>query len=151
MLEVVLYQPEIPPNTGNIGRLCVSNDLKLHLIEPLGFSLTDKHLKRSGLDYWCFLDLQVHPDWKSFCRSKGSSDKFKLFSTKGQKTLWEAEFTEGDILVFGPETRGLPTEILSAMPEKVYRIPMYGTNHRSLNLATATGICIYEALRQIKL
>ncbi len=149
MLQIVLYQPEIPPNTGNIGRLCVSNDLKLHLIKPFGFQIDDKHLRRSGLDYWEHLNYQIHESWQNFLLSVGPEINMWFFTTKSNKNFWSVSFKENDFLVFGPETRGLPNEILQIQPENNLVIPMTGSNKRSLNLSTSVGIATYEALRQL--
>ena len=150
MIEVVLYEPEIPSNTGNIGRLCVSNNLRLHLIEPLGFSLDDKHLKRSGLDYWPHLDLQVHKNWSALISALGAGKNYYLFTTKATKSFWSVKFKPEDVLVFGPETRGLPKSLLDEHKENCLKIPMLGAKHcRSLNLASSASIAVYEALRQL--
>lgn len=148
MLNVVLYQPEIPPNTGNIGRLCHATESRLHLIEPLGFSLDEKSLKRAGLDYWQELDVTV---WASLeeCLSTASSPEAKIWylTTKSENCYWDASFSDGDFLVFGPETRGLPETIIFKKPEQSLTIPQRAG--RSINLATSVGIVLYEALRQI--
>ena len=146
-MQVVLFEPEIPPNTGNIARLCVATKTPLHLIEPLGFSLEDKYLKRAGLDYWPYLELYVWPDWESF-EQRFSSKKFVLFSKKAKQSLYSFNFKGDEFLIFGPETRGLPDWMLEKY-STVLRIPMWGET-RSLNLSTAVGICLYEALRQTK-
>jgi tRNA (cytidine/uridine-2'-O-)-methyltransferase len=145
MLNIVLFQPEIPHNTGAIGRLCLATGARLHLIKPLGFSLEDKHLKRAGLDYWQEVDLRVWESWEAL-RSKVSADAEVYFiECQGTTDHWDAELTEPELfLVFGPETRGIPISVIT--PDKCLRIPMRGT--RSLNLATAAGIVMYEALRQ---
>lgn len=150
MLNIVLFQPEIPQNTGNIGRLCVCNGLTLHLIKPLGFEITDKQLKRSGLDYWQYLKLEIHENWQEFYLNKEKA-RFWFLTTKASKTLWEANFQENDYLVFGPETKGLPPELRSNSENSIL-IPMFSSDYkRSLNLSTSAGIVAYEALRQIKL
>ncbi|MDJ0625931.1 MAG: tRNA (cytidine(34)-2'-O)-methyltransferase [Candidatus Caenarcaniphilales bacterium] len=149
MIEIVLYQPEIPPNTGNIGRLCVCNDLRLHLIQPLGFSIEDKYLKRSGMDYWQHLKLNVHESFDALRKNLGFERKYWFFTTKAKSSIWETSFAKDDVLVFGPETRGLPAEILQQNQNYQVLIPMLSTNKRSLNLATSVGIASYEALRQI--
>ncbi len=151
MLNIVLYQPEIPPNTGNIGRLCVSNDLKLHLVEPLGFELSDKYLLRAGMDYWKYLDLTIHKSFDELKNSLGEEYNYWFFSSKAKKSLWSANFTKNDVLVFGPETRGLPKEILEPNEAHCLQIPMHGEKHRSLNLSVSVGIATYEAIRQITL
>ncbi len=149
MINIVLYEPEIPPNTGNIGRLCHAAGLRLHLIEPLGFSINEKSLRRAGLDYWPELDVVT---WKSYSdwEQSLSPGAIKYFlTTKAQKPYWDQAFGPGDSLVFGPETRGLPGSLLQNNPENCLTIPQ--TNGRSLNLATAVGIVAYEAIRQIAL
>jgi len=148
-MEIVLYEPEIPPNTGNIARLCVATNTPLHLIEPLGFSLEDRYLKRAGLDYWPYLTLKVWKGWDHFisvCRP--SADKVILTTKRSPTSLYSISFTGDEFLVFGPETRGLPPFLLNRYPIKV-SIPMWGPT-RSLNLSSAVAICVYEAYRQIK-
>ena len=147
-MHVVLFQPEIPPNTGSIARLCAATLTPLHLIEPLGFKIDDKHLKRAGLDYWEFVDLRLHKSWDEF--EKTSGDKNLLyFSKKATQSYTHVHYQENDHLVFGPETRGLPQALLDARPERFYRIPMMGTGVRSLNLSNAVAIVLYEGLRQL--
>ena len=147
MIHVVLFQPEIPHNTGAIGRLVLGAGARLHLIRPFGFSLEDKHLKRAGLDYWAEVDVRVWDDWAAF-RAGSGADRLWMLSTKGQGCYWEAPLAQGEDvwLVLGPETRGLPESMLAESGAEVLRIPMHGT--RSLNLATAAGIVLYEAVRQ---
>ena len=148
-LHIALYQPEIPPNTGNIARLCACTGCQLHLIHPLGFDINDKHLKRAGLDYWPYLDVQEYKGWSTFYRNLPGTGELYALSTKGKKSIWKAKFKPGDILVFGPETRGLPDTILTEM--STLAIPMRSDAPiRSLNLSTACGIAVYEALRQIQ-
>ena len=148
MIHLVLYQPEIPHNTGALGRLSLGTGARLHLIKPLGFSLDDKQLKRAGLDYWAEVDLRVWEGWEAFVEESGApAGGLFLLSTKGGQSYWDRDFTEEDVwLVFGPETRGLPDGMLAENAERVLRIPMVGT--RSLNLATAAAIVLYEAVRQ---
>ncbi len=146
MLNVVLYEPEIPPNTGNIGRLCHAIEAQLHLIEPLGFSIEEKALKRAGLDYWNELDPKTWPDWKTFAEVE-APERLHFFTTKTQSVYWDATFRSGDYLVFGPETRGLPESLLNESPQCCRVIPQ--KRGRSLNLATSVGIAAYEAVRQI--
>jgi tRNA (cytidine/uridine-2'-O-)-methyltransferase len=146
-LSVVLIEPQIPPNTGNIARLCAATDTTLHLIAPLGFSLQDDQLKRAGLDYWRHVDLWVHPGWRDF-RSAVARERCLYFSAHGAHSYLEAPYTHNSVLVFGNETVGLPERIREKHPERVFRIPMVSTI-RSLNLATAVGIVLYEALRQL--
>ncbi len=143
---VVLVEPEIPQNTGNISRTCVLTGTPLHLVEPLGFSLSQKELKRAGLDYWHYLQLQVHPDFKS-ARLALPGKRFIYLSTKGTACYSEISYRSEDVLVFGSETRGLPEEILR-QGENVIRVPMITTVNRSLNLSNAVAIVLYEALRQ---
>lgn len=147
MLNVVLYQPEIPPNTGNIGRLCHAADSRLHLIEPLGFSLGEKALKRAGLDYWEELDLSVWPSFEAFLESVSDDAAVYYLTTKSDRLYWETTYKKGDYLVFGPETRGLPESILRRNLDRCLTIPQ--VQGRSLNLATAAGIVLYEGIRQL--
>jgi tRNA (cytidine/uridine-2'-O-)-methyltransferase len=150
MLNIVLFQPEIPQNTGNIGRVCVCNDLHLHLIKPLGFEISDKQLKRSGLDYWKNLKLTVHDDWESFLSSIPPERRLWMLTTKAKQIHWQAKFLQNDYLVFGPETKGLPLELIQNNIDRCLKIPMLSKeNARSLNLSTSVGIVTYEALRQI--
>ena len=144
-MEIVLYEPEIPPNTGNIARLCAATQRPLHLIEPLGFSLSDKYMKRAGLDYWPAVDLKVWPDWDMFLRH---NDRRLIFTSARQgQPLHRFQFLPDDRIVFGPETRGCPPELLQAYQDTLVNIPIVGPV-RSLNLSTAAGIVLYEALRQ---
>jgi tRNA (cytidine/uridine-2'-O-)-methyltransferase len=145
MFNVVLIEPEIPPNTGNVGRLCLATQSTLHLVKPLGFSLDDRQLKRAGLDYWKEIDLRV---WDSFqqLQSENASGRFFFLTTKSRRAYFEIKFKPGDFLVFGRETKGLPESLLAANADHCITIPMHGT--RSLNLATAVGIVLFEAVRQ---
>jgi tRNA (cytidine/uridine-2'-O-)-methyltransferase len=145
-LQVALINPQIPPNTGNIARLCAANDVPLHLIEPLGFSLTDADLRRAGLDYWDRVDLWRHPDWFAF-RDAMDRGRCLYFSAKAERSFWQAPYRSNSCLVFGSETEGMPPRILEKHPDRCFTIPMSGAV-RSLNLATAVGIVLYEALRQ---
>lgn len=147
-LRIVLVEPEIPPNTGTIARLCAATGTPLHLIEPLGFQLTDRALKRAGLDYWESVELHRHTRYSAFEEAYPAGQRF-LFSTGGARPYTEAVFQPGDVLVFGPESRGLPDELLSAHPQQVLGIPMRRNQVRSLNLATAVAIALFEALRQV--
>lgn len=147
-MHVVLFEPEIPPNTGSIARLCAATLTPLHLIEPLGFKIDDRHLKRAGLDYWEFVDLRVHKSWDEFLRHNAGK-KLLFFSKKASQSYTQARYQKDDYLVFGPETRGLPQGLLDAHQERFYRIPMMGTGVRSLNLSSAVSIVLYEALRQL--
>jgi tRNA (cytidine/uridine-2'-O-)-methyltransferase len=145
-LQVALINPQIPPNTGNIARLCAATDVPLHLIEPLGFALTDADLRRAGLDYWDRVDLWRHPDWFAF-RDAMDRGRCLYFSARAERSFWEAPYRANSCLVFGSETEGMPTRILEKHPDRCFTIPMRGPV-RSLNLATAVGIVLYEALRQ---
>lgn len=146
-LHVALIEPQIPPNTGNISRLCVATNTSLHLIEPLGFSLTDADVKRAGLDYWEHLDLWIHPHWFAF-RDAIDRGRCLYFSANAENSLWEAEFHPNSCLVFGSETAGMPRRILEKHPERCFRIPMSGPV-RNLNLSTSVGVALYEAIRQL--
>ncbi|TYP00147.1 tRNA (cytidine/uridine-2'-O-)-methyltransferase [Geothermobacter ehrlichii] len=149
-LHIVLIEPEIPPNTGNIARLCAATGIALHLVEPLGFSLDDRHLKRAGLDYWPAVNLNVWPCFEELCRAHPGA-RFWFASKKAERCYTKADFAIGDFLVFGKETLGLPDELLAAHSERTLRIPIPTGKVRSLNLSTAVGIVSYEALRQIGL
>ena len=146
-LNIVLLEPEIPANTGNIGRSCVATGSRLHLIKPLGFSLEEKHLRRAGLDYWPRLDVTVYEDFTDFL-SKNPGARLFFLTTKARRTYAEAAFSPGDFLVFGRESAGIPEEILLAHEESCLRIPMVPDN-RSLNLSNSVAIVLYEALRQL--
>ncbi|HPJ56198.1 MAG TPA: tRNA (cytidine(34)-2'-O)-methyltransferase [Kiritimatiellia bacterium] len=147
-LHVVLVHPEIPPNTGNIARLCAATGSRLHLVEPLGFSLSAPRLRRAGLDYWDALDIRVHAHWNACLRSIGPT-RFYLFSTGSARLYSRPAYQPGDTLVFGSETRGLPDDLLAAHPEAVHGIPILTNHVRSLNLSSAVAIVVYEALRQL--
>lgn len=145
-LNVALIEPQIPPNTGSIARLTAATDSALHLIEPLGFSLDDREVRRAGLDYWDAVDMWVHPHWRAF-REAMDRERCLYFSAKAKLPFWDAPFQSNSCLVFGNETDGMPKRILEKHPERCYRIPMT-TQVRSLNLATAVAVVLYEALRQ---
>lgn len=147
-LRVVLYQPEIPQNTGNVARTCAATHTPLHLVEPLGFRITDRHLKRAGLDYWPHVTLTVHPDIESLYRSLPDA-RWVLFSTHARRSVYDFEFEPGDCLVFGCETGGLPKELLDQAPMNVLQIPIDRSQVRSLNLATSVGVALFEAMRQL--
>ena len=147
-MQIVLFEPEIPPNTGSVARLCAATLTPLHLIEPLGFKIDDKHLKRAGLDYWEFVDLRVHGSWEDFL-SAMRPEHLLFFSKRAAKSYTSARYREEDFLVFGPETRGLPQSLLDAHADCALRIPMLGTGVRSLNLSNAVSIVLYEGLRQL--
>ena len=148
MFHIVLVEPQIPPNTGNIGRLCVAVGATLHLVHPLGFEINDRELKRAGLDYWPHLQLQQWNDWPAFTASLGSSKRCFFLTTKAKRPYTSQLFHRGDYFVFGRETRGLPESLLAAHSTQTLTIPM-APEARSLNLATAVGIVLYEAVRQI--
>lgn len=147
-LHIVLVEPEIPPNTGSIARLCGATNAVLDLVHPLGFSTDDKHLKRAGLDYWQFVSINHWPDLESFLEAEDEDNLF-FFTTKTTHPYVKAPFHPGSRLVFGKETKGLPEEILALYRERCYTIPMQNPHIRSLNLAMSAGIVMYEALRQI--
>jgi tRNA (cytidine/uridine-2'-O-)-methyltransferase len=148
MFHIVLLEPEIPHNAGAAGRLALATDSTLHLIEPLGFSLDDKHVRRTGLDYWHDVKLHV---WKSLADLQAAAEpgaSFWYLSTKAANSPWSAAFKPGDYLVFGRETKGLPEEVIRTAGDRALRIPMAPGGTRSLNLATAVAIVLYEAVRQ---
>lgn len=147
-LHVVMYQPEIPQNTGNIGRTCAATGTVLHLIHPLGFYLTDRHLKRAGMDYWQQVQVVEHASWRAF-RAALPGARLWYTSPRAGRRYTDVRFQEGDCLVFGPESRGLPEEVLAEAPEGAIRIPMQ-PGARSLNVASAAAVVLYEALRQVR-
>ncbi len=147
MLHLVLYQPQIPPNTGNIARLCVATQCELHLIHPLGFQADAAAVKRAGLDYWQHLSVHQHDSWAVFLQ-KYSQARMHFFSKKAKRPYTEVQYQDGDFLIFGSETKGLPDEILQEFQKDLCTIPMWGPT-RSLNLSTSAGIVTYEALRQV--
>jgi tRNA (cytidine/uridine-2'-O-)-methyltransferase len=149
-LHVALIEPQIPPNTGNIARLCVATDTSLHLIEPLGFSLDEREVKRAGLDYWEHVDLRVWPSWESFERELPTLGEPYFFSTKATRLLWDAPLGAADdvVLVFGRETGGLPAEIHERYRDRFVTMPIASPLVRSLNLSTSVAIAVYEVLRQ---
>ena len=151
MFHVVLVEPEIPPNTGNIARLCLAADADLHLVKPLGFSLEDKYLRRAGMDYWEQVRVTLWGSWSELhaARLAGGAARYFLLTTKTDRPYYGQEFAPGDYLVFGRETRGLPESLLAAERERLLTIPM-APAARSLNLATAAGIVLFEAMRQAK-
>ena len=147
MFSLILFEPEIPPNTGNIIRLCANTGTSLHLVEPLGFQLDEPRLKRAGLDYREFADIEVHPSLEACLQALGEPRVFAL-STRGKATYAEAAFAAGDAILLGPETRGLPQAVLNSLPaEQTLRLPMRPDN-RSLNLSNAAAVVVYEAWRQ---
>ncbi len=148
MLNVVLYEPEIPPNTGNIIRLCANTGCRLHLIEPLGFNLEDKQMRRAGLDYSEYATVAVHPDYQSFLDSERPQRIFGL-TTKGNRHYHQVDYQQGDYLMFGPETRGLPADVRDTLPsDRRLRVPMRPES-RSLNLSNTAALVVYEAWRQL--
>jgi tRNA (cytidine/uridine-2'-O-)-methyltransferase len=147
-LHLVLVQPEIPHNTGAIGRLCVGLDCELHLIRPLGFQLADRHLQRAGMDYWPQVRLTLHDTWQAFLE-RVDPPQLILLSTHGQQSLYDCRFVPGAALVFGNESRGLPAELRAQYRERLFKIPMPGEHARSINLANAAAIAAYEAYRQL--
>ena len=146
MFNVVLIEPEIPPNTGNVGRLCLATQSTLHLVKPLGFSLEDRQLKRAGLDYWDEVNLQLWDSFDELQSAQSSDARYFFLTTKTKRAYYEVEFRKDDFLVFGRETKGLPENLLAANKDDCITIPMRGT--RSLNLATAVAIVLFEAVRQ---
>lgn len=146
MINIVLLEPEIPANTGNIGRTCVATGARLHLIEPLGFSLSEKALKRAGMDYWSDLDVTTYIDYEDFL-ARNPDAKLYFATTKGQHIYSDVSFSDGCYLVFGKESAGIPEEILKEHPDTCVRIPMIGET-RSLNLSNSVAVVLYEALRQ---
>ncbi len=148
MLHVVLIEPEIPPNTGNVARLCLAASARLHLVEPLGFSLDDRALRRAGMDYWHEVDVHLWPSFSALQAAATPSTRFHFFTTKTPRAYWSSAFLDGDHLVFGRETRGLPESLLERHAADCVTIPM-APAARSLNLATSVGIALYEAKRQL--
>lgn len=152
MLHVVLFQPEIAPNTGNIGRMCALTCSRLHLIHPLGFEINDRNLRRAGMDYWRSLDVHEHADWAAFKASQHAPRRLWLFTTKGTQSYWDVKFADGDGLVFGNEGAGAPDWLHVEMGgSRRVTIPHANPDLRSLNLSTAAGVATYEALRQTRL
>lgn len=150
-LHIILHNPKIPQNTGNIGRMCAIVSARLHLIHPLGFTITDSKLKRSGMDYWYELDIVHHADWEAFKKSEKSPslDRIWLLTTKSSQSLWSAKFEHGDGLLFGAEDSGCPEYVHNDLQVNRIKIPQFAKNLRSLNLSTSAGIAAYEAMRQI--
>jgi len=144
-LHIALVEPEIPPNTGNVARLCAATGCALHLIEPLGFRIDDRELKRAGLDYWHALGVVMHPSLNAFLETTEGMRRW-FFSTHAKRTYAGARFQSGDVLVFGKETKGLPKPLINAHPDRALRIPMREESVRSINLSTAVGIVAYAAL-----
>jgi tRNA (cytidine/uridine-2'-O-)-methyltransferase len=148
-LNVVLVEPEIPQNTGSIGRLCLATGATLHLVEPLGFEITHARLRRAGLDYWEHLQVVRHASLEIFLTSLPADAPKVFFSKKAGNTVFEHRFVPGTYLIFGKETAGLPDSVINAYPTETTRIPMYDARVRSLNLANAASIAVYEAIRQL--
>jgi tRNA (cytidine/uridine-2'-O-)-methyltransferase len=149
MFNVVLIEPEIPPNTGNVGRLCLATGSTLHLIKPLGFSLEDRQLKRAGLDYWDEVDVRTWNSFEELQCAQPRGSRYFFLTTKAGRAYYDVKFQCGDFLVFGRETKGLPEPLLAANLDNCITIPMQGT--RSLNLATAVAVVLFEAIRQQRL
>ena len=148
MFDVVLYQPEIPGNTGNIIRLCANTGVTLHLVQPLGFTMTDKQMKRAGLDYHEYATMQIHDNWEACAETLRDRRCFAM-TTKGSTRYTDINFSEGDVFIFGPETRGLPPEMLALFsPEQRLRLPMQPKS-RSLNLSNSVAVLVFEAWRQV--
>ncbi len=148
MLHIVLINPEIPPNTGNIARSCAATNTRLHLVKPLGFSIDDASVRRAGLDYWPYVDLEVHESIEDFLAKYGDCPLY-LSTTKGKRLFTEVEYEDGAMLLFGRETKGLPPELIAAYEDRTIRIPMSeNTKLRSFNLSNSANIVLFEALRQ---
>lgn len=151
MLHLVLFQPEIAPNTGNIGRMCALTKSRLHLIHPLGFVISDRNLRRAGMDYWKSLDVHEHADWNAFKASPLAPRRLWLFTTKSQRSFWDVRYADGDGLLFGNEGSGAPAWLHEEIgDEHRIVIPQANPDLRSLNLSTAAGIACFEALRQLR-
>lgn len=150
IFRVVLIEPEIPQNTGNIGRTCVATNCELHIVGKMGFEINDTNLKRAGLDYWPHLTWFRHDDFASWWKHVEDPSRVWLFTTKTQRTYFEPSFQSGDWLVFGKETKGLSPELLNKYPDQTVTIPMVGEGARSLNLATSVAIAAYEGVRQLR-
>lgn len=149
MFHVVLFQPEIAPNTGNVGRMCALTRSRLHLIHPLGFVINDRNLRRAGMDYWKSLDVHEHENWEAFRRSEAAPTRLWLFTTKTDRSLWDVAFADGDGLVFGNESSGAPAWLHDELRDWRVTIPHANPTLRSLNLSTAAGVATYEACRQV--
>lgn len=148
MFHIVLVEPEIPPNTGNVGRLCLATGAHLHLVKPLGFDIDDRALRRAGLDYWAEVKVTVWDSFAALQAAQCAESRWHFLTTKATRAYWDGEYCDGDFLVFGRETKGLPEPLLAANAERCLTIPMQPQT-RSLNLATAVGIVLYEGMRQI--
>ncbi len=150
MPRVILYQPEIPQNTGNVARTCAATHTPLHLVEPLGFRVSDRHLKRAGLDYWHHVDVRVHRDLDDL-RNFIHGGRWICFSARGDLSFYDFKFMQEDCLFFGSETKGLPDSFLENVSNCVLRVPLDRSRVRSLNLATTVGVVLYETIRQLAL
>jgi tRNA (cytidine/uridine-2'-O-)-methyltransferase len=148
-LNIILVEPEIPMNTGTIGRLCLATESTLHLIEPLGFEISDSKLKRAGLDYWKYVKVKIYPDLEMFLKKIPPSAQKIFFSTKGEKDFFQHKFQPGAYLFFGSETRGLPQNLVQSNKDHTYCIPQYDERVRSINIANVVSIVTYEAIRQL--
>jgi tRNA (cytidine/uridine-2'-O-)-methyltransferase len=148
-LSIVLVTPEIPTNTGSIGRLCLATNSTLHLVDPLGFDISDSRVKRAGLDYWKHVKVIRHKNFELFLNSLSSDAPTVFFSTKAKTSLFEKKFKKGSYLIFGSETKGLGAELIEKFSENTFHIPQYDDRVRSLNLANAASIVVYEAIRQL--
>ncbi|HCC47987.1 MAG TPA: tRNA (uridine(34)/cytosine(34)/5-carboxymethylaminomethyluridine(34)-2'-O)-methyltransferase TrmL [Elusimicrobia bacterium] len=149
-MKIVLINPDIPWNAGNIGRTCVATGTELAFVGKMGFNLSDKEIRRSGLDYWQFLKHSVHADFESFLKTLPENPSLIFFSTRGAADYWHAPYTADSCLVFGAETAGFPDEIYEKYADRMYRIPMWSDRVRSLNLSTSAGVALYEGLRQTR-
>ena len=149
MLHVVLFQPEIAPNTGNIGRMCALTRSRLHLIHPLGYVINDRNLRRAGMDYWKALEVHEHADWAAFRASPHAPRRLWLFTTKAERSFWDVRYADGDGLVFGSESAGVPPWLHDELEAARVTIPHANESLRSLNLSTAAGVACYEAMRQL--
>lgn len=147
MLHLVLLEPEIPPNTGNIARLCAATNTRLHLVGPLGFSLDEKHLKRAGMDYWNLLDYLVYENWEQF-KPILENKNFYLLSSKATRSCYQTIFQDEDFLIFGRESKGIPESLMHEYSQNTLTIPMLNPEARCLNLSTSAAVVLYEALRQ---
>ena len=147
-MNIVLVEPEIPPNTGNVARLCAATKTKLHLIEPLGFELSDRMLKRAGMDYWAHVDWRTWPNWSAFSEHAAGSGRIWFVESDGPMRYTDVTFGEDDFLVFGRETAGLPKSLLEGDLNSWLRLPMFNEQSRSLNLSNCVSIVLFEALRQ---
>jgi tRNA (cytidine/uridine-2'-O-)-methyltransferase len=149
MLHVILFQPDIPQNTGNVGRMCAVTRSRLHLIHPLGFRITDRHLRRAGMDYWYSLDVHEHDSFEAFLASPVGPQRLWLFSTHAEQSLWDVPFADGDGLLFGRETTGCPDWLHTWAAGRRVHVPRMNPELRSLNLSACAAVATYEALRQV--